>query len=92
MSSLRVTTWAAAPAIDRRVILRFVAAGNLLGYVKLLHRSADVLLVAAFCGDRGTGIYKLARSITDALTKLTASGRAIGGTGDGVYQASPREE
>jgi O-antigen/teichoic acid export membrane protein len=66
---------AAAPAIDRRVILRFVAAGNLLGYVKLLHRSADVLLVAAFCGDRGTGIYKLARSITDAL--LTVS-EAIG--------------
>jgi O-antigen/teichoic acid export membrane protein len=62
---------AVSPAIDRRVILRFVAAGNLLGYVKLLHRSADVLLVAVFCGDRETGIYKLARSITDAL--LTVS-------------------
>src|SRR6185295_13621719 len=61
----------AAPAIDRRLIFRFVAAGNLLGYVKLLHRSADVLLVAAFCGDRGTGIYKLARSITDALLAVS---------------------
>jgi O-antigen/teichoic acid export membrane protein len=61
----------AAPAIDRRVILRFVAAGNLLGYVKLLHRSADVLLVAVFCGDRETGIYKLARSITDALLAVS---------------------
>jgi O-antigen/teichoic acid export membrane protein len=66
---------AAAPAIDRRVILGFVAAGNLLGYVKLLHRAADVLLVAVFCSDRETGIYKLARSITDAL--LTVS-EAIG--------------
>ena len=46
---------AVSPAIDRRVIFRFVAAGNLLGYVKLLHRSADVLLVAAFCGDRADG-------------------------------------
>ena len=38
-------------AIDRRVVWRFVAAGNILGYVKLLHRSADVLLVAYFCAD-----------------------------------------
>ena len=53
--------------LDRRLILRFVAAGNVLGYVKLLHRAADVLVVAAFCGDRATGIYKLARSLTDAL-------------------------
>ena len=67
---------AEAPVIDRRVIRRFVAAGNLLGYVKLLHRSADVLLVAVFCGDRDTGIYKLARSITDALLTVSeAMGR-----------------
>jgi len=67
---------AAAPAIDRRVILRFVSAGNLLGYVKLMHRSADVLLVAVFCSDRETGIYKLARSITDALLTVSeAMGR-----------------
>lgn len=56
-----------APTIDRRVVFRFIAAGNVLGYVKLLHRSADVLLVAFFCSDRDTGIYKLARSMTDAL-------------------------
>ena len=66
----------AAPAIDRRLILRFISAGNLLGYVKLLHRSADVLLVAVFCSDRETGIYKLARSITDALLTVSeAMGR-----------------
>lgn len=57
----------AAPSIDRATIIRFLSAGNLLGYVKLLHRSADVLLVSVFCGDRETGIYKLARSIADAL-------------------------
>lgn len=58
---------AAVPVIDRRTILRFVAAGNVLGYVKLLHRAADVLLVAALCGDRETGVYKLARVMTDSL-------------------------
>ena len=59
---------AAAPlVVDRRLLYRFIAAGNMLGYVKLLHRSADVLLVAVFCGDRETGLYKLARSIADAL-------------------------
>jgi O-antigen/teichoic acid export membrane protein len=56
-----------APVCDRRELIRFVAAGNALGYVKLLHRSADVLLVAAFCSDRATGVYRLARSIADSL-------------------------
>ena len=64
-----------APAIDRRVVVRFLVAGNAQGYVKLCHRAADVLLVAAFCGDRATGVYKLARSIADTL--LVAS-EAIG--------------
>ena len=57
--------------VDRKLLLRFVAAGNVLGYVKLLHRGADVLLVAAFCGDRETGVYKLARSIADALFAMS---------------------
>jgi O-antigen/teichoic acid export membrane protein len=39
--------------------------GNLLGYAKLLQRSADVLFVAYFAGDRETGIYKLARTLAD---------------------------
>jgi hypothetical protein len=64
-----------APAIDRRVVVRFLVAGNAQGYVKLFHRAADVLLVAAFCSDRATGVYKLARSIADTL--LVAS-EAIG--------------
>jgi O-antigen/teichoic acid export membrane protein len=57
--------------IDRALVLRFIAAGNVLGYVKLLHRAADVLLVAFFCSDRDTGIYKLARSMTDALYTIS---------------------
>ena len=64
-----------APPIDRRVVVRFLVAGNAQGYVKLFHRAADVLLVAAFCSDRATGVYKLARSIADTL--LVAS-EAIG--------------
>jgi O-antigen/teichoic acid export membrane protein len=59
------------PEIDLRLVRRFLASGNMFGYVKLLHRSADVLLVAAFCGDRDTGIYKLARSITDVLHAMS---------------------
>lgn len=41
--------------------------GNLMGYTKLGHRAADVLLVGLFCDDRLTGLYKLARTLTDRL-------------------------
>ncbi len=47
--------------------LRFLFYGNLLGYTKLLHRAADVLWVGYFADDRVTGLYKLARSLTDGL-------------------------
>jgi O-antigen/teichoic acid export membrane protein len=46
---------------------RFIFYGNLLGYVKMLHRSADVILVGYFADDRVTGLYKLARSLSDTL-------------------------
>jgi len=39
--------------------------GNLMGYAKLFQRSADVLVVAYFAGDRETGLYKLARQLVD---------------------------
>jgi O-antigen/teichoic acid export membrane protein len=68
-------TWKAVVPLRRPMISRAMAAfrqnggvlfhGNLLGYAKLFQRSADVLLVAYFAGDRETGIYKLARSLTD---------------------------
>ena len=50
--------------------LRFVFMGNLLGYNKMLHRGADVLVVGFFSDDRVTGLYKVARSFTDALYML----------------------
>jgi O-antigen/teichoic acid export membrane protein len=46
---------------------RFLFYGNLLGYVKMLHRAADVILVGYFADDRVTGLYKLARSLSDTL-------------------------
>jgi O-antigen/teichoic acid export membrane protein len=46
---------------------RFLFYGNLLGYVKLFHRAADVILVGYFADDRVTGLYKLARSLSDTL-------------------------
>lgn len=46
---------------------QFLFYGNLLGYTKLLHRAADVLLVGYFSDDRVTGLYKLARTLTDNL-------------------------
>lgn len=46
---------------------RFLFFGNLLGYSKLLHRASDVLLVAYFCTDYQTGLYKFARLVTDKL-------------------------
>ncbi len=38
-----------------------------MGFAKLLHRAADVLLVGLFCNDQQTGVYKLARSLTDSF-------------------------
>ena len=52
---------------DYRRESRFLFFGNLLGYIKMLHRGSDVLLVGFFAGDRLTGLYKLARSLTDVL-------------------------
>lgn len=47
--------------------LRFIFWTNILGYAKLLHRAADVLVVGWFFNDRETGLYKLARQLTDSL-------------------------
>jgi O-antigen/teichoic acid export membrane protein len=56
--------WRRAYSVYRRS-LNMVFYGNLLGYAKLLQRSADVLVVAYFMGDRETGIYKLSRTFID---------------------------
>ena len=50
--------------------LRFLFYGNVLGYVKLGHRSLDVLAVGYFCDNRTTGLYKFARTLTDGLYLL----------------------
>ncbi len=50
--------------------VRMVLWGNLLGYTKLLHRGSDVLLVGFFADDRVTGLYKVARSVTDTIYVL----------------------
>jgi len=52
---------------DYRRESRFLFFGNLLGYVKMLHRGSDVMVVSLFADDRVTGLYKLARSLTDVL-------------------------
>jgi O-antigen/teichoic acid export membrane protein len=48
-----------------RRLRRLLWYGNLLGYVKMLQRSADVLVVAWLTGDRETGIYRFGRQIVD---------------------------
>jgi O-antigen/teichoic acid export membrane protein len=48
----------------------FFFAANFMGYIKLLHRAGDLLLVAWFCGDRETGLYRFARSLADATLVL----------------------
>ncbi len=50
--------------------IRLVLWGNILGYVKLLHRGSDILLVGFFADDRVTGLYKVARSVTDIIYVL----------------------
>lgn len=59
-----------ASAKDYTGELRFLFMGNLLGYVKMFHRSTDTLLVGYFKDDRITGLYNLARSATDGLYVL----------------------
>lgn len=49
---------------------KFLFYGNLLGYAKLLQRSADILVVGFFANDYITGLYKLARTLTDGLYTL----------------------
>jgi O-antigen/teichoic acid export membrane protein len=50
--------------------VRFLFFSNFLGYAKTLHRGSDVLLVSFLAGDHITGLYKLARSLTDTLNIL----------------------
>jgi len=49
---------------------RFLIFGNLLGYAKMLHRGIDVLVVGRFCDDETTGVYRVARTLTDSLYLL----------------------
>ncbi len=46
---------------------RSLVAFNALNYQNLLHRAADVLVVGLVGGERAAGLYKLARTATDAL-------------------------
>ena len=65
---LRRGLWLAGSDYGRE--FRFLFFGNLLGYVKMLHRGSDVLVVGFFADDRVTGLYKLTRSLTDSLYVL----------------------
>jgi len=49
---------------------KFLIFGNLLGYAKMLHRGIDVLVVGRFCDDETTGVYRVARTLTDSLYLL----------------------
>lgn len=48
----------------------FIIYGNFSGYIKLLHRSADTLVIGYFFGEHATGIYKFARTVSDKLYLL----------------------
>ncbi|MBX7142930.1 MAG: oligosaccharide flippase family protein [Oligoflexia bacterium] len=49
---------------------RVLLYSNLLGYLKLLSRAGDTLLVGALCNDYHTGLYKFGRSLTDSLSLI----------------------
>jgi|GEM_PF-4783898 len=67
ISLLDINAWPGAREIF--LILRahknFLFAGNLYGYVKALHRGADILIVSLFCPQLVVGLYKFARGLTD---------------------------
>lgn len=46
---------------------RTLLATNMLGYIKMLHRGADRLLIALVSDQWTVGLYQLARSLTDSM-------------------------
>lgn len=70
-SGLR-TRWAAVRRELRllRARRRELFALGTMNYQNLLHRGADVLALGLVAGEREAGLYKLARSVTDAVYVL----------------------
>jgi O-antigen/teichoic acid export membrane protein len=56
--------------VDYRQNLNMLFYGNMLGYVKVIHRSGDVLIVSLFTNDTVTGLYKFARTLGDSFQLL----------------------
>jgi O-antigen/teichoic acid export membrane protein len=56
---------------------RSLLAFNAMNYQNLLHRAADVLAVGLLAGERSAGLYKLARTATDALYMLYDSANKV---------------
>lgn len=54
--------WAVRAGLDQVSLLWY---GNLMGYLKMLQRSFDVILVARVGGEAAAGVYKLARQAAD---------------------------
>lgn len=51
--------------------LRFILSANMLSYSKMLSRSGDILVFNYVAGDQASGVYRLARSLTDNLSIFT---------------------
>lgn len=51
-----------------RSLVRMLINGNLFSYTNLLHRTGDSLVVAFFCSDAVTGMYKVMRSLINCLS------------------------
>ena len=47
--------------------LRFLLSANIMSYGKMLSRSGDLLVFSFFAGDAATGVYRLARSLSDTV-------------------------
>ena len=47
---------------------KFIFSSNIFSYSKMLSRSGDILVFSYFASDHATGIYRLARSLTDNLS------------------------
>lgn len=49
----------------------FIFSANFFSYSKMLSRSGDILLFGLFASDTATGVYRLARTLTDNLNIFT---------------------
>lgn len=72
----RIGSWRAGRAMDARIenpgIIGFLTATNLQTTLSSIGQQVAVLIVGAFVGPAGAGLYRLANQLANSLTKISS--------------------